>query len=82
MDRTQTGGAVIAGVPSGTPAEAAGLVAGDTITSVDGKTIDTATALTTALAGHKAGDKVTVGWVDANGQNHTVVVTLASAPAN
>jgi S1-C subfamily serine protease len=82
VDRTQTGGAMIAGVPSGTPAEAAGLVAGDTVTSVDGKTIDSATALTSALGTHKARDKVTVGWDDAGGQHHTAVVTLAAAPAN
>jgi S1-C subfamily serine protease len=82
VDRTQTGGAVIAGVPSGTPAQAAGIVAGDTITSVDGKTITSATGLTSALATHKPGDKVTVGWDDATGQHHTAVVTLASAPAN
>jgi S1-C subfamily serine protease len=82
VDRTQTGGAVIAGVPSGTPAQAAGIVAGDTITSVDGKTITSATDLTSALATHKPGDKVTVGWDDATGQHHTAVVTLTSAPAN
>jgi S1-C subfamily serine protease len=82
VDRTQTGGAVIAGVPSGTPAQAAGMVAGDTITSVDGKAITSATDLTSALATHKPGDKVTVGWDDATGQHHTAVVTLASAPAN
>src|SRR5882757_693204 len=82
VDRTQTGGAVIAGVPSGTPAQAAGMVAGDTITSVDGKAITLATDLTSALATHKPGDKVTVGWDDATGQHHTAVVTLASAPAS
>jgi S1-C subfamily serine protease len=82
VDRTQTGGAVIAAVPSGTPAQAAGLVAGDTVTSVDAKTITSATDLTSALATHKPGDRVTIGWDDATGQHHTAVVTLASAPAN
>jgi S1-C subfamily serine protease len=82
VDRTQTGGAVIAGVPSGTPAQAAGIVAGDTITSVDGKAITSATDLTSALATHKPGDKVSVGWDDRTGQHHTALVTLAPAPAN
>jgi S1-C subfamily serine protease len=82
VDRTQTGGAVIAGVPSGTPAQAAGIVAGDTITSVDGKAITSATDLTSALATHKPGDKVSVGWDDGTGQHHTALVTLAPAPAN
>jgi S1-C subfamily serine protease len=82
VDRTQTGGAVIAAVPSGTPAQAAGLVAGDTVTSVDAKTITSATDLTSALATHKPGDRVAIGWDDATGQHHTAVVPLASAPAN
>jgi S1-C subfamily serine protease len=82
VDRTQTGGAVVAGVPSGTPAQAAGIVAGDTITSVDGKSITSATDLTSALATHKPADLVTVGWDDTTGQHHTAVVALSSAPAN
>jgi S1-C subfamily serine protease len=82
VDRTQGGGAVVAGVATGTPADAAGIVGGDTITSVDGSPITSATGLTSALAGHKPGDKVTVGWVDATGQQHRAVVTLASGPAN
>jgi S1-C subfamily serine protease len=82
VDRTLSGGAVVAAVPAGTPAQAAGIVAGDTITSVDAKTINSASDLTGALATHKPGDKVTVGWDDAMGQQHTAVVALASAPAN
>ena len=73
---------MVAAVPAGTPALAAGIVAGDTITSVDSKTINSASDLTSALAGHKPGDKVTVGWDDATGQHHTAVVALAAAPAN
>ena len=82
VDRTLTGGAVVAAVPAGTPARAAGIVAGDIITSVDSKTINSAADLTSALAGHKPGDRVTVGWDDAVGQHHTAVVALAAAPAN
>ena len=82
VDRSLTGGAVVAAVPAGTPARAAGIVAGDTITSVDSKSINSATDLTGALASHKPGDKVTVGWDDAMGQHHTAVVALAAAPAN
>jgi S1-C subfamily serine protease len=58
------------------------MVGGDTMTSVDGKAITSATDLTSALATHKPGDKVSVGWDDATGQHHTAVVTLASAPAS
>ena len=82
VDATQTGGAVIRGVERGTPAASAGMSAGDTITSVDGTSIDSASALTSILAGHKPGDRVTIGWVDVAGQSHTAPVTLATAPVN
>jgi S1-C subfamily serine protease len=74
-------GATIAGVVDGGPAAAAGLAAGDTITAVDGTAIDSATALTTALSAHAAGDTVSVTWTDASGASHTANVTLAQGPA-
>jgi S1-C subfamily serine protease len=74
-------GATIAGVVDGSPAAAAGLAAGDTITAVDGNAIDSATALTTALSAHAAGDTVSVTWTDASGASQTANVTLAQGPA-
>lgn len=81
VDSTQTGGAVIAGVQPNTPAEAAGLAAGDTITSVNGRTVDSASALTSILRTYKPRAKVTLGWTDASGQAHSTTVTLGTAPA-
>jgi S1-C subfamily serine protease len=76
-----TGGAAVTQVLSGSPAEEAGLSAGDVITSVDGAAVDTASALTQLLDGHHPGDRVRVGWTSASGGAHSATVTLASGPA-
>jgi S1-C subfamily serine protease len=75
-----TSGAAVVGVVSGSPAATAGLAAGDVITSVDGKTIDTPTTLTTLLDGHHPGDQVTIGWADASGKTHSAKVKLIVGP--
>ena len=50
-----TGGATISGVVDGSPAAEAGLQAGDTITAVGGTTVDSADALSAALAKQRPG---------------------------
>ncbi len=75
-----TSGATVSGVIANGPAAAAGLSAGDTITSVDGTAIDSAQALTDGLAGLKPGQSVSVTWTDAQGASHTADVTLAQGP--
>ncbi len=77
----QTSGATISGVVSGSPAEQAGLTAGDVITSVDGTAVDSPTALTNLLSGKHPGDRVTVGYTDQSGQSHSATVALATGPA-
>ncbi|HEY5223338.1 MAG TPA: trypsin-like peptidase domain-containing protein [Microbacteriaceae bacterium] len=74
-------GAPVAGVITGGPAAGAGLVAGDTITAINGATISSASGLTQALAGYKPGQTVTVTWTDASGASHSASVTLATGPA-
>ena len=74
-------GATIAGVVSGSPAEQAGLAAGDVIVAVDGQSVDSATTLGTLLSSHQPGDSVRLGWTDASGAQHTSTVQLASGPA-
>lgn len=76
------GGAVIAAVVPRSPATSAGLAQGDVITSVDGTAVSSAADLTTVLRTRHPGDKVTIGWTDANGQNHTATATLTSGPAD
>ena len=74
-------GAEIAGVISGGTAAQAGLAEGDVITSLGGHTVDSATTLSTLMAGYHAGTKVELGWTDASGATHTATVTLGSGPA-
>jgi S1-C subfamily serine protease len=73
-------GALIEGVESGSPAESAGLGAGDVIVSLGGKTVDSANSLSTAISSHHVGDRVPVSWVDQSGQHHTATVQLSSGP--
>ena len=73
-------GLQIVGVESGGPADSAGLEAGDTITSLDGNSIGTASDLSAALAAHHPGDGVQIGWVDTAGQQEVAAVALASGP--
>jgi S1-C subfamily serine protease len=74
------GGALIQSVVAGSPADQAGLVAGDTITSVDGTTVTTYAQLSSALLLHNAGDTVTLQWVDTTGATQTGSLTTATGP--
>jgi S1-C subfamily serine protease len=73
-------GATVSGVVPGSPAEAAGLAAGDVIVSVGGQPVDSPTTLTTLLDKHHPGDQVKVGWQDSAGKSHTATVKLATGP--
>ncbi|QXG75443.1 S1C family serine protease [Modestobacter sp. L9-4] len=77
-----TGGATIAGVVTDGPADRAGLTAGDVVTSVGGTAVDSADALTTALAGQQPGADVRVTWTDTTGTSHTATATLVAGPAD
>jgi S1-C subfamily serine protease len=77
---SSTSGAAVAGTVTNGPAQEAGLAQGDTITSLGGKTINSPNDLTNAMGIYHPGDKVQVGWSDANGQNHTATVQLTSGP--
>ena len=74
-------GVTLAGTLSGSPAAQAGLTAGDTIVSVGGQTVDSATTLGDLIAAHRPGDRVQIGWVDQSGAQHTSTVQLTSGPA-
>ena len=75
-----TSGVAVSGVVSGGPAANAGLASGDTITSLDGQSIDSATTISSLLVSHHPGDKVQISWVDSSGQAHTATVDLGSGP--
>jgi S1-C subfamily serine protease len=73
-------GALVAGVQSGSPAQSAGLVSGDVIVALDGGSVDSASALGTAIHRHRPGDRVSVTWIDPSGQRHTASAQLTSGP--
>lgn len=70
----------LAGVVVGGPAEAAGLVAGDTVTGLDGTAVTTSAQLRRLIASYDVGDSVTVAWTDAAGTEQSATVELAAAP--
>jgi S1-C subfamily serine protease len=75
-------GAYVAGLLPGGPAAGAGITGGSTITSVDGTSIPTASALHTALTALNPGQQVTVRWTDPSGRSRTTTLTLATGPAD
>jgi S1-C subfamily serine protease len=77
---SSTSGAAVAGVVTNGPAQEAGLAQGDVITSLGGKTINSADDLTRDMSAYHPGDKVQVAWTDANGQTHTATAQLSSGP--
>jgi S1-C subfamily serine protease len=72
-----TTGALVLEVVPGSPAAAAGLVAGDVIVGLDGQPIDSPTALVSAVQHHAPGQQVTLAIL-ADGKTRTVSVTLGS----
>jgi serine protease Do len=58
----EDGGVVLAGVMENSPAEKAGLQAGDVVMEIDGDTVDSPEELVRAVGEFKAGDKLTVSY--------------------
>ncbi|HEY5439381.1 MAG TPA: trypsin-like peptidase domain-containing protein [Acidimicrobiales bacterium] len=77
---TSTTGVKLIQAIAGDPAAKAGLVAGDTITSIDGTTVTSGTVLQQLLLTKRAGDTVKVGYTTTNGTTATASVTLTSGP--
>jgi serine protease Do len=71
------GGVTLSNVISGSPAAAAGLKVGDTITSIDGKNIATGDELVNEISGRKPGSKANLGFVR-NGKKDQTTVTIGS----
>ncbi|OZM83371.1 S1C family serine protease [Pseudonocardia sp. MH-G8] len=72
-------GAPIAAVQPGSPAEAAGLAAGDVVTRVDGAQVADFADLMARVGSHAPGEQVTL-TVTNGGAERTVDVTLGSQP--
>jgi serine protease Do len=69
-------GITISSVVSGSPADRAGLKVGDTIVSVDGKSIKNGDELVGDIASRKPGAKINLGYVR-NGKKEETAVTVA-----
>jgi S1-C subfamily serine protease len=75
------GAVVVREVASGSPAEQAGIRAGDLIIRVGQDAVSLATPLADLVAKHKPGEAVEVGLVDRDGANRrSVTVTLGASP--
>ncbi|HUZ19011.1 MAG TPA: trypsin-like peptidase domain-containing protein [Acidimicrobiales bacterium] len=75
-----TAGAYVLEVIPASPAEKAGIVGGDVLNSLNGRTIASSTALTNLLLTMKPRATVTLGWVDQAGARHSGSLMLASGP--
>jgi S1-C subfamily serine protease len=75
-----TGGTEIQQILPNQPAQTAGLVAGDVITSLDGGPITSMDDMRKALLTLTPGTAVSIGYTDANGVAQTGTITPASGP--
>jgi S1-C subfamily serine protease len=76
-------GAQVGAVVPGSPADDAGLRAGDVVTGADGTGVGGPADLQAVIARHKPGDRISLTWrPGGQGQAKTATVTLARRPAN
>ncbi len=73
-------GAKIASVVPGKPADAAGLVKGDVITSLNSAKISSVANVRKAVLSLVPGKAVPIGWTDTNGTAQTGTITPVSGP--
>jgi S1-C subfamily serine protease len=73
-------GTAVVGVITGSPAQGAGIAAGDVITSVNDQTVASADPLPALLEPYHPGDTLTIGWTNSFGQTKTSSVQLSSGP--
>lgn len=75
-----TPGAYVCDAVSDNPAAQAGITAGDTITSLDGHSVDSAESLTDVMLVEVPGHSVSVQYVDSSGQQQSTTVKLGTGP--
>ena len=75
----ESGGARVADVVSGGPADAAGLRAGDVVTSVDGHDVADSGDLSSAIDDQQPGDEVSI-VVTRGGEQQTLHAKLTNRP--
>ena len=72
-------GALIAQVTPGSPAEEAGLQAGDVVTAVNGRAVDSANAMANAIGMRRIGDEVTLTYLRDGERRQTSAVVADPA---
>lgn len=77
---TGSGGTRVVNVTEGDAAAAAGITAGDVVTSVAGIPVTTVATLNQVMQDRRPGDHVTVTWTDTHGGRHTATVILSAGP--
>jgi S1-C subfamily serine protease len=75
-------GVTVAEVMPGSPAASAGVVAGDTLTEVDGQPATTPDAVSAQIKQHRSGDKINFSWTDGTNRRRNATVVLAAGPAD
>jgi serine protease Do len=73
------GGVTVSNVVAGSPADQAGLKVGDTITTVDGKSVKNGDELVADIASRKPGSKVNLGFVRNNNKQEASVTVADRA---
>ncbi|MFV0634895.1 S1C family serine protease [Demequina sp.] len=81
-DATTTAGAQVQYVYEGTPAEEVGLVAGDTITALDGASVSSASELTDLIGGYEPGDSAELTWITTSGEQQQGTIVFDQGPAS
>jgi S1-C subfamily serine protease len=75
-----TSGTLILGSLCNTPADTAGLAAGDVITAVNGSAVSSPDSLTNILSGYRPGSRISITWESISGQQQTTKLSLIAAP--
>jgi S1-C subfamily serine protease len=75
-------GVTVAEVMAGSPAASAGVVAGDTLTEVDGQAATSPDAVSAQIKKHRSGEKLNFSWIDGSGRRRNATVILAAGPAD
>jgi S1-C subfamily serine protease len=73
-------GTLVLGDLCNTPADSAGITAGDVITDVGGHVVGSPNSLTAILQGYRPGTTVSVTWVDTSGGRHVAGLDLLQHP--
>jgi serine protease Do len=73
------GGALITSISSGSPADEAGLKAGDVITRIDDEDISTSDDLVSAIGSHQIGDQVEIVYYRGSAQEASTTAMLGEA---